>query len=189
MKIKFLGTSYGAPSKDRQQQSILIEENEDLYIFDVGAPVLGILVNQGYDLSKIKAVFISHLHGDHLNGIFDMLNLAEHFKMHFTVYVPEQPVANFLKSYCDLLCCALAGGRAQFSVIEEGRFYTDHHFSVSAFKTKHIKNGEIASFGFVVESDGKKVCLTGDLSGSLEDFPAFLYHEPVNLLTSNSCCR
>ena len=31
MKILFLGTSYGAPSKDRHQQSILIEENEDLY--------------------------------------------------------------------------------------------------------------------------------------------------------------
>ena len=85
MKIKFLGTSYGAPSKDRHQQSFLIEENEDLYIFDTGAPVLDILIKCGYDLSKIRAVFISHIHGDHLNGIFDMLNLSDYFNMNFTV--------------------------------------------------------------------------------------------------------
>ena len=52
MKIKFLGTSYGAPSKDRHQQSFLIEENEDLYIFDTGAPVLDILIKCGYNLRK-----------------------------------------------------------------------------------------------------------------------------------------
>lgn len=182
MKIKFLGTSYGAPSKDRHQQSVLIEENEDLYIFDTGAPVLGILVKNGYDLSKIKAVFISHFHGDHLNGIFDMLNLAEYFQMRFTVYVSEERVADFLTSYCELQGCALKSGRVQFCVIEEGAFYTDPLLNVCAFKTKHINNGEIASFGFFIESNGNKVCLTGDLNSSLKDFPEFLYRERTNLV-------
>lgn len=182
MKIKFLGTSYGAPCKDRHQQSILIEENEDLYIFDAGAPVLEILIKDGYDLTKVKAVFVSHIHGDHLNGILDMLNLADHFKMRFTVYVSEQRAADFLKGYCELQGCALASGSVQFRLIEEGAFYTDRLLSVCAFKTKHIKNGEIASFGFLVESNRGKLCLTGDLSSSLNDFPEFLYREQIDLV-------
>lgn len=182
MKIKFLGTSFGAPSKDRHQQSILIEENEDLYIFDAGAPVLDILVKFGYDLSKIKAVFISHIHGDHLNGIFDMLNLADYFNMNFTVYVSEQRVADFLKSYCELEGCALKNGRVKFLLIEEGEFYADRLLKVCAFKTKHIKNGEINSFGFLVKNNGVKLCITGDLNTSLNDFPEFLYSEQTDLV-------
>ncbi len=182
MKIKFLGTSFGAPGKDRHQQSFLIEENEDLYIFDAGAPVIDILVKFGYDLSKIKAVFISHIHGDHLNGIFDMLNLADYFNINFTVYVSERRVAEFLRNYCELEGCALKSGRVKFLLIEEGEFYTDRHLRVCAFKTRHIKNGEIASFGFLVENEKSKLCITGDLNAALNDFPEFLCSEKTNLV-------
>ncbi|MBE6739245.1 MAG: ribonuclease Z [Ruminococcaceae bacterium] len=182
MKIKFLGTSYGAPSKDRHQQSFLIEENEDLYIFDTGAPVLDILIKCGYDLSKIRAVFISHIHGDHLNGIFDMLNLSDYFNMNFTVYVSEQMVADLLKSYCELQGCALKNGRVRFLLIDEGEFYSDRLLKVFAFKTKHIKNGEIASFGFLIENSDVKICITGDLNSSLIDFPEFLYSRQTDLV-------
>lgn len=182
MKIKFLGTSFGAPDKDRHQQSFLIEENEDLYIFDAGAPVLDILIKHGYDLSKIRAVFISHVHGDHLNGIFDMLNLSGYFNMSFTVYVSEQRVADLLKSYCELQGCALKNGRVRFLLINEGEFYSDRLLKVCAFKTKHIKNGEIASFGFLIENSDVKVCITGDLNSSLNDFPEFLYSRQTDLV-------
>lgn len=182
MKIKFLGTSFGAPSKDRHQQSILIEENEDLYIFDVGAPVLDILIKHDYDLSRIKAVFVSHIHGDHLNGIFDMLNLADYFNMNFTVYVSEQRVSDFLKNYCEFEGCALKNGRVQFCLIEDGEFYADKLLKVYAFKTKHIKNGDIPSFGFLLRTAEGKVCITGDLNASLNDLPEFLYSEQTDLV-------
>ncbi len=46
MKIKFLGTSYGAPSIGRRQQSILIEtDDKNAYLIDTGAPVTDVLVN------------------------------------------------------------------------------------------------------------------------------------------------
>ncbi len=184
MKIKFLGTSFGAPSKDRHQQSVLIEVNDALYIFDTGAPVLDILIKDGYDLSKIKAVFISHIHGDHLNGIFDMLNLADYFNMNFTVYVPERRLADFLKSYCELQGCAIESGRVQFLSIEERAFYIDQLLKVCAFQTKHIKNGNIPSFGFLIEDIRAKVYITGDLSSSLDDFPEILYSEQTDLIVT-----
>ena len=55
MKIRFLGTSFGAPAVGRHQQSILLEtESGNAYLVDAGAPVLDILVNTGYDLKKSK---------------------------------------------------------------------------------------------------------------------------------------
>ena len=184
MKIKFLGTSFGAPSKDRHQQSVLIEANEDLYIFDTGAPVLDILIKEDYDVSKIKAVFISHIHGDHLNGIFDLLNLSDYLNMHFTVYVSEQHVIQFLTSYCELQNCALKSEKVKFSLIEEGVFYTDRVLNVSAFKTAHMNNGEIATFGFLIDDGKAKLCITGDLNASLNDFPEFLYSEHTDLIVT-----
>ena len=80
MKIRFLGTSFGAPSAGRHQQSILLETADGSgYLVDAGAPVLDILVNTGYDLTKLKAVFITHLHGDHMNGLHDIINLAAYY--------------------------------------------------------------------------------------------------------------
>ena len=76
MNIRFLGTGFGAPYKNRHQQSILIEVGENAYLFDAGAPVTDILSFSQYDMSRIKTVFISHLHGDHMNGLNDMINLA-----------------------------------------------------------------------------------------------------------------
>jgi len=184
MKIKFLGTSFGAPSKERHQQSILIEANEEAYIFDTGAPVLDILIKENYDLSKIKAIFISHIHGDHLNGIFDLLNLSDYFKMNFTVYVSEQRVIELLNRYCELQNCGLKSGRVKFCLVEEGKFYTDSILNISAFKTAHMNNGEIASFGFMVKDSKTTLCITGDLNASLNDFPDFLYSEHTDLIVT-----
>ena len=184
MKIKFLGTSFGAPSKDRHQQSILIEANEKAYIFDTGAPVLDILIKEDYDVSKIKAVFISHIHGDHLNGIFDMLNLCDYLNMNFTVYVSEQRVMELLNRYCELQNCGIKSGRVRFSVIEEGWFYSDSLLNVCAFKTAHMNNGEIASFGFLIDDGKARSCITGDLNASLDDLPEFLYSEHTDLLVT-----
>ncbi|MBE7059094.1 MAG: ribonuclease Z [Ruminococcaceae bacterium] len=180
MKIKFLGTSFGAPSKDRHQQSVLIEANEDLYLFDTGAPVLDLLIKEGYDLSKIKAVFISHIHGDHLNGIFDMLNLAGYFNMNFTVYMAQQSGIDLLKSYCDLQNDVLKTGRVKFLLIEEGKFYIDQNLNVIASKTAHSN----ASFGFLIEDSKSKLYITGDLSSSLNDFPEILYSEKTDLIVT-----
>jgi len=47
MKIKFLGTSFGAPSKGRHQQSILLEtDSGNSYLFDAGAPVLDVILKE-----------------------------------------------------------------------------------------------------------------------------------------------
>ena len=62
MKIKFLGTSHGVPLPERHYQSILIETDNGDYLFDAGAPVMECWIKEGYDLTKLKSVFVTHVH-------------------------------------------------------------------------------------------------------------------------------
>lgn len=181
MKIKFLGTSFGAPSIGRHQQSILLETDRgNSYLFDAGAPVLDILVNENYDLTKIKAVFLSHMHGDHINGIFDIIYLSQYFQMKYDILLPDAKGMEFLKSYmklqhmenCDLI---------SFKEIKESVFFNDGDIKVSAVSTNHIDKAKGNSYGFIIEADGKKTYISGDLHSSLNDFPKFSEDESIEL--------
>ena len=61
MQIRFLGTSHGVPMPERFYQSMLIEtDNGNSYLVDAGAPVMDLLVRLNYDLTRVKAAFITH---------------------------------------------------------------------------------------------------------------------------------
>ena len=153
MKVKFLGTSFGAPSRGRHEQSILIETKESAYLIDAGAPVLDILVNEGYDLSRIRAVFLSHSHGDHLNGVFDLLYLAAYFGMSFDLYLPSAPCRAFISSYLSLQSIE-EGERIRLMDIAEGGAFSSQELSVFAYPTAHTDKSN-PTFGFLFESEGK----------------------------------
>ena len=69
IRITFLGTSHGVPEKDRFCSSTLIEIGDDRYLVDMGGPVTETLIRRDIPLETIKAVFITHPHGDHTNGL------------------------------------------------------------------------------------------------------------------------
>lgn len=182
MKIQFLGTSFGAPTKERHQQSVLIETNNgNAYIFDAGAPVLDLLVRNGYDLTKIKAVFISHLHGDHLNGLFDLINLSEYFGMQFKVYMPEQSGIELIETYIKAVNSTL---KSDCKLISLGEFYNADDFSVSSYVTDHLELSNGKSYGFMCRADGANVYITGDMHPSLKDFPSVLVNEKTDLIVT-----
>lgn len=181
MKVKFLGTSYGAPSKGRHCQSILIETaSGDAYLVDAGAPVIDILVNSGYDMKKIKAIFITHMHGDHINGLFDIQYLADVYGMKSKVVLPEQRGIDFMNQYIFLQFGHRNNHAISYELIQKGAFYGDGNLSVEAIPSMHAE----VAYGFMLEADNAKIYITGDLSPTLEDFPDILYHESVDLLVT-----
>lgn len=182
MNIRFLGTSFGAPSKGRHQQSLLVETNENVYLIDTGAPVLDILVNDSYDLTKIKAIFITHLHGDHMNGLFDILNLADFYKMNLSVYLPEQRGIDLFENYCMIQNNGCKSDRVSFKLIHDGDFYDDGDLKIKSVHTAHMENHQKPSYGFLLENNKSKVYITGDLHHSRKDFPEFLYREFVDMI-------
>ena len=168
MKIKFLGTGFGAPYKNRHQQSVLIEVGDTAYLFDAGAPVTDILSFAEYDMSRIKTVFISHLHGDHLNGLNDMINLAEFFNIRCDIWLSEQRGIEAFKSYT-YMQLRRDSDRVDFKLINEGLFYDDSILKVSAYQNDHMKG--LPCYSFLIEAEGKRVYITNDLSPDLCDLP------------------
>ena len=92
MKLTFLGTSHGVPAADRYCQSILAQTENGGYIIDAGAPVFDCLLRQNVDINKIRAVFITHMHGDHVDCLFGLIGIAcwYYTDMRFDVFLPEQ---------------------------------------------------------------------------------------------------
>ncbi len=178
MKIKFYGTSHGVPEKGRAGQCIFLDVNGSGYFFDMGAPAIECLQNDEYDVNKVKAVFFTHLDSDHYLGIMRFVELAAwYFKnMKYKLFFPEERGFTFVKSYVDtmMLSCKFPEDRISHEVFSEGEVYEDENIKVTAFKTMHLGD-PCKSYGFLIEAEGKKVYITGDLqytvSDRLSDFP------------------
>ena len=174
MKIKFWGTAAGLAEKGRYCTSVLIETSGNYYILDFGAPVEYLIKNDGIDMSKIKAGFITHMHTDHAASLTSFAKLYAEFTNF--IYAPAS-VDIFMpsgidafKSWLDALNLSMSD-RMTITKINEGTFYDDGNLKVSAIPTDHMKAIGQPTYAFVFEAEGKKVLFTGDLAGDFHDFP------------------
>ena len=186
MKIKFLGTSHGVPMPGRHYQSILIETQNASYLVDAGAPVMDILINEQYDLNRIKAVFVTHAHADHMMGLLDMVTLTSWYykNLSYDVYLPEERAIDGVRNFSSVMLFGEVSDRIRYHVIEEGAFFDDGNLKVTAVHTAHMESCSNVAYGFMLEADGKKVYVTGDMHGSLKDFPTEYLCEPTDLFIS-----
>lgn len=78
--ILFLGTGCAIPSKYRNVSAILYESSDSAIMLDCGEDAL-FQIHRAYGdlnvLRKLKAVFISHSHADHVLGIVSVLRRTE----------------------------------------------------------------------------------------------------------------
>lgn len=71
--ILFAGTGASIPSRERSLPCIALRMNRDIILFDCGEGSQRQLMISPFSFMKIKAVFISHLHGDHFLGLPGLL--------------------------------------------------------------------------------------------------------------------
>lgn len=73
MELTFLGTSSGAPTMDRNVTGLALRSGKHWDLFDCGEATQHQLLRTPLSLSKLRRIFISHLHGDHCFGLFGLL--------------------------------------------------------------------------------------------------------------------
>ena len=73
MKVTILGSNSASPAHDRHPSSQILDMENDYYMIDCGEGTQFQLNRYHVARSRIRAIFISHLHGDHYLGLLGLL--------------------------------------------------------------------------------------------------------------------
>lgn len=186
MKFTFLGSSHGVPAKDRYCSSIMIEVGGSVYVIDTGAPLIDCLLRHDKRPEEVKAIFFTHAHGDHVNGLLPFVDLVHWYykEAGADIYLTEERMLEGIAAYLKALHGGYDKERIRFSVVPSDFVYDDGKLKVTYIPTKHIAGGERPSYAMLLEADGKRVVVTGDLSQGLKlaDFPKLVAEEETDLV-------
>ena len=73
MEIVFLGTSAAVPTARRNTSGIAVIREREILLFDCGEGTQMQFQKAGLRPGKLTRIFISHLHGDHLYGLWSLV--------------------------------------------------------------------------------------------------------------------
>ena len=173
LKVTLLGTGGPSPRMDRFGPSILVEAGEQKLLFDCGRGATQRIVQRKVPFAAVDALFLTHLHSDHVVGIPDLwltgwiggritplrvwgpagtaemmahLVQAYQFDVHIRRDVDEKlPPQGVVVVAKD---------------IEQGVVYENGGVKVTAFEVDH---GPVKpAFGYRVDFAGHSVVLSGD---------------------------
>jgi len=76
MELCFFGTSAGMPTPHRNSAGVGLRfaQSRQWYLFDCGEGTQHQIMRSQYAMPRIAAIFISHLHGDHVYGLPGLLS-------------------------------------------------------------------------------------------------------------------
>src|SRR6185436_6197468 len=74
MKVIPLGTSSGKPTLKRNVSATAVVREGEWLLFDCGEGTQTQIQRAGLSPSRLTGIFITHLHGDHFNGLAGLLS-------------------------------------------------------------------------------------------------------------------
>lgn len=86
-EITFLGTASMVPTKERNVQAILLEREGELLLFDCGEGTQRQMNIAGYSRAKVRKIFLTHWHGDHVGGLVSMIQTIFNSDYQHTLHI------------------------------------------------------------------------------------------------------
>lgn len=173
-RLVLLGTAGGPSAKPaRAQPANAVIVNDDIYIVDAGDGVVRQLALGGYPLNRVRAVFITHHHSDHVAGYGPLLLrawLSGRTDPIVTFGPPplERMTADYLRHMrWDIDLRVADAGRVPLDPLiepsdiqEEGLVYQDENVRVRVFEVDH--GAAKPAFGYRFDTDDRSIVFSGD---------------------------
>jgi ribonuclease Z len=148
MKVTILGSSSALPTSGRYPSAHVLNAHERLFLIDCGEGTQMQLRKTRIRFAKINHIFISHLHGDHIFGLYGLLSTFSLMgrKNPIHLYAPER-YESILKAHLndfdiklsfDIDFIPLCGN-------DPVKILDDKYLTVTSFPLKH----RIPSYGFL----------------------------------------
>lgn len=190
--LLFLGTSGGAPTKERSLPSLIIKlQNGRHWLVDCGDGTQYHFVRSpACKISKVDAVFITHLHSDHLFGVPGLISLISLKRARTRPLLLVGPVGlrRFVECAIEVSCTHLCFPLqfVEFDATDSGKVHSNLEswndellaqckaacgsgaISISAYPLSHA---EMPSFGYVF-SEPDKVSVVPEKVAKIEGFDA-----------------
>lgn len=169
-----LGTGFPRPSPDRAGPCTAIVIGDKVFLVDAGRGAMLRLAGAGLVPKQVRAVFLTHLHSDHIDGLPDVFHTTWQFGRNtpFELYGPKGSkdlVVGIRKFYApdihirrDLTeKLSPAGATINLHTLKEGLVFQDESVRVTAFLVDHFPVEP--AFGFRFESGGHSIVISGDM--------------------------
>jgi ribonuclease Z len=173
IKVTLLGTGTPQPIMERFGPSILVQAGSENLLFDAGRGCLQRLRQLNISYDKLDAVFLTHLHSDHIVGLPDLWLtgwLVSQRVVPMNIYGPAGTAdmvkylrlafAYDIKIRADDDKAANEGSKFNVTEIKQGTIYEQNGVKVIAFDVDHFP--VVPAFGYRIEYKGHSVVLSGD---------------------------
>jgi len=176
-KVTLLGTGAPVPSMERFGPSILVEAGGQKLLFDCGRGAAQRLWQLKIPLGKINALFLTHLHSDHIVGIPDVWLTGWIPAVYGRRELPLQVLGptgtkdmmdNLVKAFSwDITTRAKEKNKADSGAlviakdIREGVIWENNEIKITPFTVRHSDFIDSA-LGYKIEYAGRTLILSGD---------------------------
>lgn len=152
LEVFSLGTSGMMPLPGRFLTSVLLRRDGELFLFDAGEGTQVSLKMLNLKWKKISAIFISHMHADHVTGLPGLMMLSSQVDRSEPLYIfgPAR-LGEYIESSRRILDMYI-NYEIIFTPVEEGVVYSGDGFTVNAFPLDHTK----PCFGYSLVEDKRK---------------------------------
>ena len=147
LELLFLGTGASVPSRDKATSCIAVRNGSDIVLMDCGEGSQRQIMISPFSFMKIRAILITHLHGDHvfgLPGLLQTMSLTGR-KEPVTIYGPPG-----IRDCIDAFMTVTQGETIYPMEIVEvsgGESFAVRDMTVSVYRTEH----NMASVGYRID--------------------------------------